>query len=227
MIVSIHQPQYIPWLGYFDKIDKADVFVLLDIVQFKKNEWQNRNKIKTAQGWQWLTVPVTYKYQQLINEVGINNSVKWQRKHSQSILSNYKKAAHYEYVKGIFEEVFLEFWRLVSPLNIHVVKKLSTELGINTEIYIASELKDFPQDPDERIIAITKHFGAETYLAGAGGRGYMDLEKYDKNGIEVVFQDFKHPIYDQLFGEFEPFMSVVDVICNHGSSSLSIIRGDG
>ena len=92
MIVAAHQPQYLPWLGYFDKIDKADVFVLLDTVQFKKNEWQNRNKIKTAQGWQWLTVPVMFKHPQRINEVPINKTVRWQHKQRQAILSNYKKA---------------------------------------------------------------------------------------------------------------------------------------
>jgi hypothetical protein len=92
MIVAVHQPQYLPWLGYFDKINRADIFVLLDNVQFKKNEWQNRNRIKTANGRQWLTVPVMYKYPQLINEVEINNKDKWQHRQRQAIISNYKKA---------------------------------------------------------------------------------------------------------------------------------------
>ena len=99
MIVAVHQPQYLPWIGYFHKIDQADVFVLLDTVQFKKNEWQNRNRIKTAQGPQWLTVPVGYKYPQLINEVAINNTVRWQHKQRQAILTNYRKAACYEYLE--------------------------------------------------------------------------------------------------------------------------------
>jgi hypothetical protein len=111
-------------------------------------------------------------------------------------------------------------------LNIEAVRRLTGILGLDTPLYIASEIGAFPEDPDERLIAITRHFGAETYLAGAGGRGYMDLNKYDKAGVQVVFQEFTHPVYDQLFGEFEPFMSVIDLIFNHGSESLKILRGD-
>lgn len=226
MVVAAHQPQYLPWLGYFHKIDRADIFVLLDNVQFKKNEWQNRNKIKTAQGWQWLTVPVLHKYPQLINEVMINNKVNWQHKQRQAILSNYRKAPHYDRLGGFFEDIFSTFWQLISQLNVAVVKRLNAILGIDTPLYCASELGGFPQDPDERLIAITKHFRADTYLAGAGGRGYMDLDKYSQSGTEVIFQDFKHPVYSQLFGEFEPFMSVIDLIFNHGEKSLTIIRGN-
>jgi hypothetical protein len=226
LIVAVHQPQYLPWLGYFDKIDKADVFVLLDNVQFKKNEWQNRNKIKTAQGWQWLTVPVMYKYPQLINEVPINNKVNWQHKQRQAILSNYRKAPYYDLLEPFFEDLFSSSWQGISQLNIEVVTSLSEMLGIGTTLHVGSELGEFPQDPDDRLIAITKYFGAETYLAGAGGKEYMALDKYEKAGIKVVFQDFTHPVYDQLFGGFEPFMSVIDLIYNHGDTSLRIIRGE-
>jgi hypothetical protein len=111
-------------------------------------------------------------------------------------------------------------------LNIEIVKRLATLLGIDTPIYVACELGDFPQDPDERLIAITKHFGSDTYLAGAGGREYMDLEIYSTSGIKVLFQDFQHPVYSQLFGGFEPLMSVIDLIFNHGDKSLMIIRGN-
>ena len=226
MIVAVHQAQYFPWLGYFDKIDMADIFVLLDNVQFKKNEWQNRNKIKTAQGWQWLTVPVMYKYPQLINEVVINNKVNWQHKQRQALLSNYKKAPYYNQLKEFFEDIFSSSWQFISKLNIEMVKSFVKILGIDTPLYVASELGEFPQDPDERLIAITKHLGADTYLAGAGGREYMDLDKYNKSGVKVIFQDFKHPVYGQLFGGFEPFMSVIDLIFNHGDKSLMILRGN-
>jgi len=226
MIIAVHQPQYLPWLGYFDKIDKADIFVLLDTVQYKKNEWQNRNKIKTAQGWQWLTVPVMYKYPQLINEVMINNKAHWQHKQRQAILSNYKKARYYNHLKEFFEDIFSSSWQFISELNIEVVKRLVTILGIDTPLYVASELGESPQDPDERLIAITKRFGADSYLAGMGGRAYMDLDKYNKGGVKVIFQNFTHPVYNQLFGDFEPFMSVIDLIFNHGDKSLMIIRGN-
>jgi hypothetical protein len=226
MIVSVHQPQYLPWLGYFDKIDKADVFVLLDNVQFKKNEWQNRNKIKTANGWQWLTVPVLYKFPQLINEVEINNNDRWQHRQKQALLSNYKKSPFWNVLEEFIENIFSSQWQTISQLNIAVVRKLADTLGIETPLYVASELGQFPDDPDERLIAITKHFNADTYLAGSGGKDYMNLEKYDNNGIRVVFQEYTHPVYHQLFGDFEPFMSVVDLIFNHGNDSLKILRGN-
>lgn len=226
MIVSVHQPQYIPWLGYFDKIDRADNFVLLDNVQFKKNEWQNRNKIKTSTGWQWLTVPVTYRYPQLINEVTINNTVRWQHKQRQAILSNYKKAPYFQFLEPFFEEIFTLSWETISRLNSEMVKKLANLLGLDTPIYIASQLGTFPTDPDERLIAITKHFGADTYLAGSGGSQYMNMDKYEKSGVNVMFQKYEHPVYDQLYGKFEPYMSVIDLIFNHGPESLNILRGD-
>ena len=226
MIIAVHQPQYLPWLGYFHKIHQADLFVLLDNVQFKKNEWQNRNKIKTAQGWQWLTVPVMFKHLQLINEVVINGKVSWQHKQRQTIISNYKKALFYGMLEDFFENTFSATWDNISQLNIETVKKLVSILGIETPLYVASELGEFPQDPDERLIAITRHFGADTYLAGEGGKTYMDLEKYEENSINVIFQEFKHPVYNQLFGEFLPFMSVIDLIFNHGDESLTILRGN-
>jgi hypothetical protein len=224
MIIAVHQPQYLPWLGYFDKIDRADVFVLLDNVQFKKNEWQNRNRIKTAQGPQWLTVPVLYRFPQLICEVGINTKERWQHKQRQTILSNYRKAPFWSLLEPFFEEIFAKEWQTIAELNIHVVRELATIMGIATPLYVASELPTFPEDPDERLIAISRHFAADTYLAGSGGHGYMDLAKYENAGIPVVFQEYRHPEYRQMFGDFEPFMSVVDLIYNHGKDSIEIIR---
>ena len=104
--------------------------------------------------------------------------------------------------------------------------RLVKVLGIDTPLFVASELGEFPDNPDERLVAITRHFNGDTYLAGSGGRQYMDLEKYKTNGIEVIFQDYQHPVYDQLFGEFEPYMSVIDLILNHGDKSLGILRGN-
>ena len=105
MIVAVHQPQYLPWLGYFDKIDRADVFVMLDTVQYKKNEWQNRNRIKTAAGPQWLTVPVTYRFPQRIDEVGVNNRERWQHRQRQALVSNYRKAPFWDGLAPFLEEV--------------------------------------------------------------------------------------------------------------------------
>ncbi len=115
MIVAVHQPQYLPWLGYFDKIDRADVFVLLDTVQYKKNEWQNRNRIKTAAGPQWLTVPVTYRFPQRIDEVGVNNRERWQHKQRQAIVSNYRKAPFWDGLAPLIEEILTPAWEMSCP----------------------------------------------------------------------------------------------------------------
>jgi hypothetical protein len=225
MIVAVHQPQYLPWLGYFDKIDRADVFVLLDTVQYKKNEWQNRNRIKTAEDRQWLTVPVSYHFPQRINEVIINNRQRWQHQHRQAIVSNYRKAPFWDNFVFFLEEIMTPTWEYLSHLNIFAVRRLAVILGITTPLYVASELPVFPEDPDERLIAIVKHFGADTYLAGSGGRNYMNPDRYAQKGISVLFQEYHHPVYEQRFGAFQPFMSVIDLILNHGKESLKILRG--
>jgi len=223
MIIAVHQPQYLPWLGYFDKMATADVFVLLDNVQYKKNEWQNRNRIKGASGPQWLTVPVRYKFPQRICEVLVDNHEHWQHRQRQALLSNYRKAPFWNEFSLILEEVFQPSWESLSALNIMVVKRLADILGLATPIHIASELPPFPDNPDERLIAIAKHFQADTYLAGSGGHNYMNLNKFKENGIKILFQSYNHPVYPQLFGGFEPFMSVVDLLFNHGKESLQIL----
>lgn len=226
MIVAVHQPQYLPWLGYFDKMDRADVFVLLDTVQFKKNEWQNRNRIKTASGPQWLTVPVTYRFPQRIGEVGINNRERWQHRQRQAILTNYRQAPCWDFPAPLIEELLTPAWERLSLLNIASVAGLAKLLGISTPLFVASELPGFPEDPDRRLIAIVKHFGADTYLAGSGGRDYMDLDLYRQSGINVAFQEYRHPVYEQRFGPFVPFLTVLDLLFNHGPASLAILRGE-
>ena len=139
-------------------------------------------------------------------------------------MSNYRKAPCWSILEPFFEEIFAKEWQTIGELNIHVVRELAALLGIATPLHIASELPPFPEDPDERLIAITRHFGADTYLAGSGGHGYMDLAKYENAGIKVVFQEYRHPEYRQMFGDFEPFMSVVDLIYNHGNDSLKTLK---
>ncbi len=227
MIVAAHQPQYMPWLGYFAKIDQADSFVLLDTVQFKKNEWQNRNRIKTAQGPQWLTVPVQYKFPQKIFEVSINNTIRWQDKQRKTLTTNYSKAPFFDSVSQSLFPVFSEQWDTISALNIFVVKTLLKLVGITTPIHVASDFSSLPEGPDQRLIAITKELKGSSYLAGQGGKEYMNLDLYAQAGITIDFQLFEPPVYPQLFGTFEPYLSVLDLLFNCGpSQSLAIIRGE-
>jgi hypothetical protein len=225
MIVAVHQPQYLPWLGYFDKMARADAFVLLDTVQYKKNEWQNRNRIKTAQGPQWVTVPVLYKFPQRIQEVEINNRERWQHKQRQALISNYRKAPFWDLLAPFWEEVLDRTWERLADLNIFVVRSLAALLGIETPLYVASELPPFPEEPDERLAAMTAFLGGNIYLAGSGGHDYMNLEIYRHAGIEVAFQTYAHPVYNQFYGQFTPYLSVVDLLFHHGPESLAILRG--
>jgi len=224
MILAVHQPQYMPWLGYFDKIDQADLFVLLDNVQFKKNEWQNRNRIKTAGGWQWITVPVLFKFPEKISEVRINNKVDWPRKHLNSLIVNYSKAPYFSQYRDFFEDVYKKKWERIVDINIHLIKHLSNILGIKTKMIKASQLSLYDEQ-NERLIGLCKELEADTYLSGEGGRGYLDINKFTDAGIKVVFQNFQHPVYEQLYNKFEPNMSVIDLLFNNGDKSLNIIRG--
>lgn len=223
MIVAVHQPQYLPWLGYFDKMRRADVFCYLNDVQYKKNEWQNRNRIKTAQGWQWLTVPVRYHFPEKIYEVKINNTTGWQKKHLQALVTNYSRAPFYKIYSAFFEDAFAQDWEFIYELNIHLLTYLREALEINTKpTVISSDLK-LRDEPTDRLIDICKAVGADTYLAGQGGADYMDLQRFEKNGIKVIFQDFKHPVYAQLFADFESHLSIVDLLFNCGPESMEII----
>ena len=224
MLIAIHQPQYLPWLGYLYKIDKADVFVILDNVQFKKNEWQNRNRIKTSQGCQWITVPVLYRFPEKISEVRVNNKENWGRKHLQALITNYSKSPCYDNYISFFENIFSNSWERLVDINVEIIKFLITTLDLKTRLVMASDL-ELREGPTERLIDICKTLNGNKYMAGQDGNKYMNLELFDKEGIEVIFQDFKHPEYNQLFGDFEPYMSAIDLLFNCGDNSLEILRG--
>jgi len=224
MIVAIHQPQYLPWLGYFDKMDQADAFCYLDNVQFKKNEWQNRNRVKTASGWQWLTVPVQYKFPQKIIDVTVNDAVKWQHKHMQALITNYKRAPFFDEYFPIFESAFQHEFDAISDVNIHMATQIREILGINHKPIIRSSELALSNDPTGRLIDICNYLNGDAYLAGQDGVKYMDMNQFVEAGIEVNTQMYHHPEYPQRFGEFQSHMSIIDLVFNCGPESLAIIR---
>lgn len=224
MIVAVHQPQYLPWLGYFDKMSRADVFCYLNDVQYKKNEWQNRNRIKTAQNWQWVTVPVRYHFPEKINEVRINNAVDWRKKHLQALITNYSRAPYFKEYIAIFEDTFSKQWEFISELNVYLIETLKGLLDMREKPSVFSSDLKLSEEPTDRLIDICKALGADTYLAGKGGADYMDLERFEKNGLNVMTQEFEHPVYPQLFNDFQSHLSVVDLLFNCGPESMKIIR---
>lgn len=225
MIIAIHQPQYLPWLGYFDKMIHSDAFCYLDNVQYKKNEWQNRNRIKTAQEWQWITVPVLYRFPEKISEVKINNTTKWKKKHLHSIATNYGKAPFFSEYIDLFENVYSKDWTFLYELNVNLIESLRKSLNLDQKQTVLSSTLRLSNDPTDRLIDICQSLGGDTYLSGQDGAKYMNLERFKERGIKVIFQNFQHPVYDQLYGNFQPNLSIIDLLFNCGPESLNIIKG--
>ena len=225
MIVAIHQPQYLPWLGYFDKMDQADAFCHLDNVQFKKNEWQNRNRIRTADGRQWLTVPVFHRFPQSIDAVEIDNRKPWAKKHLRALAVHYGGAPFFDDHIPFFEETYSRHWRRLADLNIHIIDYLRDALGMGDKSAVrASDLSLTNDDPTGRLIDICRHFGADAYLSGQDGARYMDMAAFQQQGLDVMFQAYPHPAYRQRYPGFESHLSVVDLLFNHGPDSMAVIR---
>lgn len=223
MIVAIHQPQFLPWLGYLDKLDRVDVFVLLDTVQFKRSEWQNRNRIRTGNGWQYLTVPVLHEFPQRLDRVRINNHTDWRRKHLQALDIHYKKAPFYDQYAKALRDLYAREWEYLAPLNAAALAVLAEAFGITTQIIAASRF-EAREEQTARLVDLCKAVGGERYLAGAGGRGYMDVSQFEAAGIAVESQDFIHPEYKQVYQPFMAGMSAIDLLFNCGREGLRHVR---
>ncbi len=227
MIYSVHQPQYLPWIGFFDKVAASDVFVYLDDVQYKQREFQNRNKLRTKDGWMWLTVPVAVEHNTLIKDVAIDASRDWRSEHAKSLKAWYGRAPFYASHADFFRDLYARDWDRLSTLNVEVIGYLLRELGIKTRVVFESAL-GAGGTKTQRIINIGRALGADTYLSGAGGRDYLDENLFRKAGIKLLYQEYKHPVYTQQFmsspDDFLPYMSMVDLLFNEGDRSLEILR---
>ncbi|MFH2024284.1 MAG: WbqC family protein [bacterium] len=223
MIVGIHQPQFFPWIGYFDKIKKSDIFVLLDDVQFKKNEWQNRNRIKTACCPQWLTVPVSYHFPEKIAEVKINNRVDWRRKHLNAFTTNYGKAAYFTSITKLLTELYEKDWEYLVDLNMASIETIIEFLGVKTKIVRSSTIETIGSST-ERLVSICQHFRTDCYLSGQGGKDYLDESLFDKANIRIIYQKFEHPVYQQCFEGFNSHLSIIDLLFNCGPESKAILE---
>ena len=224
MILTAHQPVYLPWLGLFHKIALAETFVYFDQVQYLPKDWMNRNKIRTKSGSIWLTVPVLRKgYRDLkTSEIEINNSIDWQKKHFRSISLNYKKSPYFENYIPFFEDVYSRKWKFLGELNEYMLKWFLDELGIKVNFLNANDFK-FQGEKSSLILNMCKELNASTYIFGMLGKDYADVQEFEKNNIGLIFQNYNHPKYSQLYREFISHMSVIDLLFNHGPKSLEII----
>jgi len=223
-IISIHQPNYLPWLGFFHKVKNSNVFVILDAVQFDKESYTHRTRIKTPQDWMWLTIPVGgASHNEKINEIQLPQEESWKKKHIMSLEMNYKKAPFYETYLELIEMYSTQKMNLVD-FNIDLIRYLLDCLDIHPDIYRQSELNIDPElKKTDLLVSIVKALGGTVYLSGTGAKNYMELNKFAKAGIEVRYQNFKHPVYPQRFKEFIPNLSVVDLLFNVGESGKNLI----
>lgn len=223
MKIAIHQPNYLPWIGFFDKMDKVEKFVLLDTAIHSKSGFTNRNKIKTPQGAFWLTVPIKAK-EIPINEITIDNKQNWKRSHWKMIESNYKKSNYWSDLKDGFAEIYEADWDKLVDLNIALILHIKTLLGINTEIILESDLKEDFGTGNSRNVNIVKHLDGNVYLSGTGAKVYNEENEFVENNIILVYQQFNHPVYKQRWEDFIPYLSIIDLLFQCGPRAIDIIR---
>jgi WbqC-like protein family len=228
MKVAISQPTYLPWMGYFDLIDQVDSFVFLDGVQFEKRSWQQRNRIKGSNGLILLTVPVSVKGQfgQLIAQVTISDIQDW-RKHSRSVEMNYRRARFFEKYWLDFNAVLEAGWKTGSlvDLNLAMIRWCMRQLGIEKPMLQSSQMPCTGKR-SELLAEICKRLGATCYLSPLGSAEYLleEAQEFTTRGIEVQFQHYEHPSYEQQYPPFVPYASVIDLIFNLGDEAISVVR---
>jgi hypothetical protein len=220
MIVGIHQPNYLPYLGFFDKLQRSDIFIIYDDAQFNKGDFQHRNRIRIYHGSKWLTVPVEKKNIP-INEIKIRNDMlignnKWNLDHLKQIQDNYSKAPFYEKYRTHLAEIYLNNHESLLDLNMELILFLADALDVRKKIVYSSEF-GFASASTEKIIDLVKAVDGDQYLSGPSGRDYLDVRQFEMNDIDLVYQDFKHPAYSQQYKGFIPNMTALDALLNIGN----------
>ena len=225
MIISINQPAYLPWLGYFERIYNSDIHIVLDHVQFEKNSMINRNKIKTAQGWCWLTIPLntSKKFGNLaLNQITVNNTEKWQKKHWNSIFFNYKKTPYFYNYSDQLEVFYNTKWEKLEDILRWQLNFFLSALSLKTKIVYSSE-QAYQSKKSNLVLDICLKNQATCYLSGPFGKNYLNEEDFINAGISLKYQQYEHPQYKQLTGTFQSHLSTLDLLCNHGSKSIKIL----
>jgi hypothetical protein len=223
--LAVLQPSYLPWLGYFDQMNRVDDFVFYDDVQFDKHGWRNRNRVKGPTGEPvWLTVPVLHKGLgfQPINEIRINNDTQWGRKQVATLRQSYARAPYLDRYLPQLETLLMQKWDRLVDLDLAMTRQLAAWLGIDCTMTCSSEL-GITGERSERLLLICQRFGATRYLSGNAAQVYLDVDLFSRNGIEVSWQNYEHPVYPQLHGPFVSHLSVIDLLFNCGEEESGAI----
>jgi len=228
-IVAIHQPNFIPWLGYFYKIAQSDVFVLLDTVTYSKNSFINRNRIKTSQGEQWLTLPVKKpSYNSLqIKDVKLSQPAFILPKVLRTIQMNYGKAPYFDKYFPQLEVILMQQHNSMTAINIDLIKWLTKAFSIQTPLIKSSTLAVNTTEPTQRLVEICKKLNGRIYYSGRGGDNYQQYNIFKEEDIEVILTDFEHPLYPQLWGDFILNLSVLDYLFNVGPAAKDFFTTSG
>jgi hypothetical protein len=222
--IAIHQPEHHPWLGFFKKMSQTDIFVFFDDVQYNSSGFQNRNYIKTNTGKMLLSVPVLSKFDSKINEIKIDKTKNWFKKHKKSIMTNYSKTDFFEEYKNKIEEIYETEYEYLIELNTKVIKFFLNELKIKTKIIFSSSL-NLDSNSQKKILEICKKFNADKYISGVHwGLENLNLKEFSDNQIKIEFQKFLHPIYKQCHSPFIPNLSTLDLILNEGENGRKILE---
>lgn len=217
MKVAVIQSNYIPWKGYFDTIHDVDLFIFYDDVQFTKNDWRNRNKIKVSGGTHWLSVPVGTDLNRTINEVKIQDSA-WAKNHFKNLEQYYLKAAYFKEYRGFLAHVYMERkWEYLSELNQYLVKTIAVDF-LKCKTAFDSSMNYSPEGKQlVRLLDLLKKCKAEVYYSGPSAKSYVVENEFKKNGIEIIWKDYSsYPEYPQLFPPFEHYVSILDLLFNTG-----------
>lgn len=225
MILSINQPAYNPWLGYFERIARSDVHVVLDHVQFEKNSFTNRNKIRAKNSSIMLTIPLATKGQfgdLAVNRLKFAEPTKWRAKHWASIKMNYSRCPCFDELKGPYEDIYSKEWTGYMPFVKALLFQHLADLGIGTQIVFSSQMQA-TGSKSNLILNLCNAIGSKSYLSGALGRDYLNADLFAEAGISIEYQDYDHPVYSQAWPGFYSHLGIFDLLFNHGETSLDIL----
>lgn len=224
--VAICQSNYLPWKGYFDLIHDVDLFVFYDDVQYTKNDWRNRNKIKTAQGTQWLTIPVGSHCHDRICDVKLRDQY-WQKQHWKTLVQWYGNVPHFNVYREFLADVYLgRQWCSLSELNQYLTVTIARDyLGLRTRFAPSSQFHS-TGTKQTRLLRLLREVAADTYVSGPAAQAYLDTREFDAHGIKVVWKDYSgYPEYPQLYPPFEHAVTILDLLFHTGESAPQYIWG--